>query len=669
MTAGASTLIAELLALTCDSGVGFRLRGNNVLVLRPDCLPPDIKAALRAHVPELWAHLGGTALDRPSIELLAQLKVKAVVPRTLDEAQRLLKEIEADSDAHTPRECRSRPGLIGLDIETAALPGMEDRPPVKLRKDGVPVKKQPALNSDAGLDPHRSRIRLAQVYGGGDRCLVLDTDLIPLEALAATLKRRTAVIHSAAFELRFLAAAGIEVSYFEDTMQAAGLLLGVHRRSLDDAAPEYLGTELPKGLQRSDWSASTLSPGQIAYAALDAIVALRLWLKLRAELLLKNRGGAYLLQRDVTPAVVRMTARGIQLDREKHNELVARWSTMLAEARTAFTATTGQAAPDTPNKVRAYLQQVLPETLLATWPRTKKGLLSIRAAHLRKVAQLPAVQSLLGVSALEKLLSAFGAELQKKISTVTGRLHPSYNIAATKTGRFSSNNPNVQQLPKRSSLEFRAAIIAADGCVLVVGDYHMMELRAAAAISRDPAMIRDFAEGVDLHRQQAAAMLGIAYDEVDAAQRERAKPVNFSMIYGAGDAGLVTTAWNNYGVMLDDDDDYDDDSGIAWGAGWAEDSLKYTLCCNAPVQGACADAGMLALLKIDAALRAAGIEGGIVLFVHDEIVLEVKREQAEQARETLTTCMTQAFAETFPDAPLNGVVSVGVDTIWGGAKP
>jgi DNA polymerase-1 len=730
----ANATISELLASTRNSGAGFRLRGNSVLVSQPSRLPPDIRATLRSRTRELWDHLGGSTLDRPSLELLARLAVQTVVPRTLDEAHAVLAEIEADSDALMHGELHGRAGLVGLDIETAALAGTEQRPPVKLRKNGTPAKHQRALNRDPGLDPHRSRIRLVQLYGGGARCAVLDTDLVPLKVLTPVLRRRTAVIHNASFELRHLAAAGVELIRFEDTMQAAGLLLGVYRRGLDDAALEYLDiVELPKGLQRSDWSAPTLSPGQIAYAALDAIVVLRLWLKLRVELLNKNRGGAYVLQRDVTPVVARMTARGIRLGREPHNGVVADWSDKLAKARATFVATTGQAPPDTPAKVRAYLEQVLPETLIATWPRTQKGLLSIRAAQLRWVAHLPAIQSLLGVAALEKLLSAFGTDLQKKISAVTGRLHPSYGIAATKTGRFSSNNPNVQQLPKRSSLEFRDAIVAADGYVLVVGDYHMMELRAAAAVSGDPTMTRDFAEGIDLHRQQAAAMLGIAYEEVDAAQRERAKPVNFSMIYGAGAAGLVATAWNNYGVVLtlpeaeharssflqryagyftwmrvnhvqcttrgsiligrlgrvieaawetksnkaprrtawpkDSDDDYGDDDGTGWGAGWAEDSLRYTLCCNAPVQGACADTGMLALTRIDTELRAAGIDGGIVLFVHDEIVLEVRREQAEPAQQILIACMTQAFGESFPNAPLNGVVSSGIGETWGGAKP
>jgi DNA polymerase I-like protein with 3'-5' exonuclease and polymerase domains len=731
----AGTSIAALLQQTYGTGVGLRLYGNQVEVRHASSLPVALYAELRGRCGELWDHLGGAALDQPSLDLLADLRVEVVIPRTIEEAQALLAESERDSDRHTPQALRGRASLLGCDIEVAALPGMEDRPPVKLKKNGFPAKHQPALNSDAALDPHRSRIRLVQLYGGGRRCLVLDTDLVPLEIVAPVLRRRTLVFHNAGYELRFFAAAGIEVPQFDDTMQAAGLLLGAHRRSLDDAALTYLGIELPKGLQRSDWSAPELSPGQYAYAALDAIVALRVWVKLRVELLSKNRGGAYLLQRDVTPAVARMTARGTRLDRAAHDGLIAGWSADLSAAREIFTATTGRPLPATATEVRAYLTEVLPEPLRSQWPRTASGWLSLRASNLRRVAHLPEIRALLDVSAREKLLSAFGTTLQDKISAATGRLHPSYNIASAKTGRASSNGPNIQQLPKKSDVRFRDAIAAANEYVLVVGDFNMMELRAAAAQSRDPVMTADFANGIDLHQQTAAAMLGIPYDDVSRPQRERAKPVNFSMIYGAGAAGLVATAWTNYGVVMslaeaeqgrqafllryagyanwmrlnhlqctqsgtieigrlgrvieaaweakpvnrrrrghwhdDDDDDRDDDycDAHGWVAGWAEDTLKYTLCCNAPIQGACADASMLALLKVDAALRAAGIDGGVVLFVHDEIVLEVGLDQAEQARAILTACMTQAFAETFPGAPLNGVVSTGVGRSWGGAKP
>jgi DNA polymerase-1 len=732
----ANASIPTLLKQTNGTDARFRLLGNQVEVRNASAMPAPLYAELRGRIGEVWDHLGGRALDQPSLDLLAKLGVEIVIPRTIEEAQAAITETERDSDRYTPQALRGRPGLLGCDSETAALSGTEQRPAVKLKKDGYPAKNQPALNSDAALDPHRSRVRLVQLYGGGRRCLVLDTDRVPLEVLAPVLRRRTLVFHNATFELRFFAAAGLEVRHFEDTMQATGLLLGVRRRSLDDAALTYLGIELPKGLQRSDWSAPELSPGQYAYAALDAIVTLQAWVKLRVELLSKNRGGAYLLQRDVTPAVVRMTARGILLDTAAHNGLIAGWSDDLNKARASFAQETGRPLPETDTAVRAYLAEVLPEPLRSQWPRTQKGLLTLRAAELRRVADLAEIRALLDVSAREKLLSAFGTTLQDKISAVTGRLHPSYNVASTKAGRFSANNPNVQQLPKRCDVKFRDAIAAADGYMLVVGDFNMMELRGIANISGDRQMNADFANNIDLHRQQTAAMRGVTYDDVPekGADRDRAKPINFGIIYGSGAAGLVASAWNNYGIVLtlaeaeqgrqafllryagvaawqrlnhlqctqrgtvvigglgrvveaaweakpvngkhrghwrddDEDDELVVDDAHGWVAGWAEDTLRYTVCCNLPVQGACADASMLALLKVDVALRTAGIDGGPVLFVHDEIVLEVAAHQVERARRILTDCMTQAFAETFPGAPLNGVVSTGIGRTWGGAKP
>jgi DNA polymerase I-like protein with 3'-5' exonuclease and polymerase domains len=207
------------------------------------------------------------------------------------------------------------------------------------------------------------------------------------------------------------------------------------------------------------------------------------------------------------------------------------------------------------------------------------------------------------------------------------------------------------------------------------------------------------------------------------------------MIYGAGAAGLVATAWGNYGIvmslneaeharrafltryatyadwmirhhqqcastgiirigllgrvieaawekrqatngtvrgapddgLLDEDDILYDEDANPFGSqlGWAQAQLKYTLCCNAPIQGACADAGMLALTAIDRALQHAGIPGGPVLFVHDEIVLEVPEQYAEQAMRLLESCMRKAFAVTFPGAPLSKLVSIGIGKTWG----
>jgi 3'-5' exonuclease len=248
--------LPDLMRQACRLGASFRLRGEQVHVTAKHPSPAlvSVLAALRGEKEAIWSLLGGAAIDVPSLKLLGLLGVEAVVPRTLEEAQALIAEIEADSDANTPAAVmQSRGGLLGLDIETAANPGEEERPAVRLRlRDGMPAKHQPSLKGKAALDSHRSTIRLVQLYGGGKRCLVLDTRLMPIEVIAGLFAGRVMVVHNAAFELRFLMDAGLEMPRFEDTIQATGLLLGASRRSLDDAADAYLGVALPKGLQTSD---------------------------------------------------------------------------------------------------------------------------------------------------------------------------------------------------------------------------------------------------------------------------------------------------------------------------------------------------------------------------------------------------------------------------------
>jgi DNA polymerase I-like protein with 3'-5' exonuclease and polymerase domains len=741
----ATAPLPVLVAEARKAGTTFRLSGARISVDRLDLIRPELRDGLRARRDELWQLFGGPAAEQPPLDLLTQLGITPVVPKTEAEALELIAEIETDSDKAMPEDLRDRPGLIGLDIETMALPGMEERSPIKLTLRGLPYSRQAEFKGTAALDPHRSTPRLVQLYGGGRRCLVMDTRILPINLLAPVMARRTMVIHNAAFELNFLTAAGLTIPCFEDTQQAAALLLGVRRRSLEDAASAYLGVELSKTLQTSDWGAEVLSEGQYAYAAIDAIAAFWMWLHMRRELAQKGRTGAYRLQRDVTPVVVRMMQRGILLDRAAHERQVVSWSTALADARQEFATTTQTSPPTKPDEKRAYLKRVLPESDLRTWPLTEKaGLLSLKKEYLEYVANLPAIQSLLTLSAMEKLLTSFGAPLVDKVSEVTGRLHPTYKVAAAKTGRFSSENPNIQQLPGgKKAPEFRSCIVASPGYVFVAGDYSAMELRAAAAISGDPVWNADFAAGVDPHYRQASAMLGIPEAEVTKDQRNHAKPINFGVIYGSGGRGLAASAWNNYGIRMTieealagrdvlfkrypgqlrwmeknadrsmrrgfieigrlgrvieakweraetskrtakrngqpADDDYDDEQDAAelaemWftmhgGRNSHDSALRYTLCCNAPVQGACADAGMLALLRIDAALREAAIDGALAMFIHDEIVLEVAERQAEQARAILTECMVAAFAETFPDAPLTGLVATGVGATWSAAKP
>jgi DNA polymerase I-like protein with 3'-5' exonuclease and polymerase domains len=726
---------ADLLKAVTQAGVRFRLMGGQIKVTgraSPELRP--VLNALKGRREELVSILGGEA-DQPSIDLLDALGVTAVVPTTAEEVQALLCEMIADSQKITPPKIQERRGVwLGFDCETAALPGKEERPSVHLRlRDGLPAKNQPRFKEKAALDPHRSRVRLLQLYGGGQRCLVLDTRLVTIDAVAEAFRSCTLLIHNAGFELRFLAEAGIELSSFEDTMQAAGLLLGVHRRGLEDAASAYLGIEVPKALQLSDWGAPVLSGGQIAYAALDAVMAFQLWRKMRLELHAKGRGAAYVLQRDVTPPTARMIQRGITLDLEAHQRQVAKWQAEATTAEQAFITETEEAPPTTPAETRSFLARVLPPEVLQSWARTpKSGELSTEGPELRRHIDNPAIRSLLTINAMTKLSRTFGDELAKKVSAVTGRLHPGFKVASTKAGRFSCSDPNIQQIPKHKAGGFRGCFVAPPARVLVIADYNAMELRAAAEVYNDAAMRADFANGVDLHRRQAAEMLGIPQEEVTKDKRDAAKPICFGTIYGAARYGLRASAWNSYGILLTEDeaetarqaflgrypdlaagmdrfhtqsneqsfiiigtlgrvieaswespklrdescnysdgDDSDeifdliDDGGERVAHPPWRNQLKRTLCCNAPIQGACADAAMRALILLDAALRGAGIDGGPVLFVHDEIVVEVPEADAEHARTIVVDAMTRAFAEIFPDAPLNGLVETKVSAAWG----
>jgi DNA polymerase-1 len=248
---------------------------------------------------------------------------------------------------------------------------------------------------------------------------------------------------------------------------------------------------------------------------------------------------------------------------------------------------------------------------------------------------------------------------------------------------------------------FRALFKAALGCVLVVGDFNAMELRAAACISGDAAMTKAFEEGRDLHRITAAGMAGKRLEEVSDEERQRAKAVNFGGLYGQGAAGLSRAAWDNYGIVLTEAEaeqwvrvhkeaypqlhawqhghaqrckdagriviGHDAAQGIgrhyleAW---LPEGKSFYTRCCNLPVQGACADAAMRALAYVDERLFDAGIDGGPVAWLHDEIVVEVCVEDADRAVEIVKQAMIDGFAETFPGAPLSGLVEPHIGMSW-----
>ena len=557
----------------------------------------------------------------------------------------------------------------------------------------------------ASLDPHRARIRLLQVYDGGDRVLVIDLDRTGAGVLDL-IDGVSVIAHNVAFELAFLEAVGVALGGMQCTLQAVRLALGEHATSLAAAARAYLNVDLDKSQQVSDWNAPNLTQMQIDYAAIDAVVAWRIAMKILPRFDVQK--SAYEIQIGAVPATMRMEQRGFKLDVEAHARLTADLSEERLAAEQDYCeacqagghTTLINKAPSTPAQKQNLLEILLSSEELKRWRRTEKsGALSTKRSELLRAGHYPPIMALVKLSRLDKMLSSFGQTLAALVSPVTNRIHAHYRIASTASGRASCAGPNLQQVPRDS--RFRALFIPEPGNTFVIADYSSMELRAAAYISSDHAMTKAFEQGLDLHRLTASQMTGKDPADVADDERKGAKCVNFGSVYGQGAGGLVQTAWDQFDIVLDFDeakawlkaftDTYygftqwrrahylacelrryiviGRDMGRGIGRIYPQSRVPeggsfYTRCCNLPVQGACADASMLALTYVDDCLFDAGIEGGPVAWLHDEIVLEVREDQAELAAEILKRAMIDGFIETFPDAPINGLVKPHIGMSW-----
>jgi DNA polymerase I len=521
----------------------------------------------------------------------------------------------------------------------------------------------------------------------------------------------SAIAHNMAFELAFLEKAGVGLGELHCTLQATRLTLGENATSLADSAATYLNLNLDKSLQVSDWSTLNLTRQQIEYAAIDAVVAWRIAEKILPRFDVQR--AAYEIQMRAVPAVMRMESRGFRLDVEAHARLLVDLEQERVAAEQKYREAcleTGHAlladkAPSTPAEKEALLTTLLTSDELQRWKKTEKtGKLSTARSELQRAAHYPPIRVLIDLGGIDKLLNTFGATLSTFVSPITGRIHAHYRVAATPAGCATCSGPNVQQVPRDK--RFRALFIPEPGCVLIAADYSSMELRAVAHITGDPVMTGVFEQGLNLHKLTAARMLNIAPEQVTESEKQGAKAVNFGAIYGIGAAKLAESAWKNYELILDVAearrwlDAFAQTYPVS--ARWRRDNHArcsavrriligkdasrglgrvfpfsrlppgdegYTRCCNLPVQGACADAAsMLALAYADDRLFDAGINGGPVAWLHDEIVLEVRADQAEHASQILKQAMIDGFAETFPGAPLNGLVEPSIGMNWGEAK-
>jgi DNA polymerase-1 len=342
------------------------------------------------------------------------------------------------------------------------------------------------------------------------------------------------------------------------------------------------------------------------------------------------------------------------------------------------------------------LQAILFEKLkLPVIKKTPKGQPSTNEAVLQELAlDYPLPKVVITHRSLNKLKSTYTDQLPKQVRPETGRLHTSYHQAVAATGRLSSTDPNLQNIPIRTEAgrQVRKAFLAPEGSRLMAADYSQIELRIMAHLSGDPSLTSAFSEGLDIHRATAAEVFGVTLDSVTAEQRRSAKAINFGLIYGMSAFGLS----KQLGIGRADAQNYMDlyferypgvlnymqsIRAAASEQGYVEtwfgrrlylpeiNSSNFQMrqaaertAINAPMQGTAADIIKRAMIKVQNWLEDSGTPARVIMQVHDELVLEVSESAIDSTRLAVIDLMENA-ADL--DIPL--IVEVGVAADWEGA--
>lgn len=495
--------------------------------------------------------------------------------------------------------------------------------------------------------------------------------------------------HNFKFDLAILARHGLEVAPIDDTMLVSYAVNGTsHGHGLDELARRYLGYEtIPYevlcGRGSKQITFDRVSVERAAdYGAEDAEVTFRLWRTLRPFLIAEHLATVYeTLDRPLVPIVARMERLGIRVDKDRLQQLASEFTQRMAELEERAYALAGRTFNlGSPKQLGDVLFAQL--GLNGGGRKTSTGALSTSADVLEELAaqghELPRV--ILEWRQLQKLVRTYCEALIAQAHPQTGRVHTSFNLAATSTGRLSSSDPNLQNIPIRTEegRKIRAAFIPEDGFVLLSADYSQIELRIVAHVADVPALKEAFAQGLDIHAAAAARMFDVPPDKVDHELRRAAKVINYGIIYGIGAWGLA----QRLGIPQDKARQYIDayfqrypeiraymDRAIEEARQLGYVRTLYGRRCfiadinhrvpsrrnaaerqaiNAPIQGTAADIMKRAMIRVDRRLRQSGLGARMLLQVHDELVLEVPEDEVEDTAALVRETMAQAAALSVP---------------------
>ncbi|WP_174279370.1 DNA polymerase I [Sphingomonas bacterium] len=585
-------------------------------------------------------------------------------------------------------------GFVAIDTETS----------------GTDATRAELVGVSLALAPNRACY--VPLRHGGTDLLADNPDQIECEPCLDRLKalfEDASVLkigHNIKFDMIVLGERGIAVAPHDDTIVLSfDLDAGLHGHGMDELAATHLqhsciaykdvvGTgKTQRGFAEIDLPTAT------RYAAEDADVTLRLWKRFRARLPAEGATRVYeMVDRALVPVVAAMERRGIKVDAARLHALSAEFSGQIAALEGEVHQLAG--GPFTIGSPK-QLGDVLFERLgLKGGRKGKSGVYSTDVTELERLAREKApgsevVRKVLEWRQLTKLKNTYTDALQGEINPATGRVHTSYSLTGAQTGRLSSTEPNLQNIPIRTEVgrQIRDAFIAEPGHVILAADYSQIELRLAAHMADVPALKQAYADGEDIHALTATELFG----EVNRDTRSRAKTINFAILYGIsrwGLAGRLEVTPDEAQAMIDRY--FERFPGINR---YMADTLTQVrergftqtlfgrktwfprikskvmnerqgaerAAINAPIQGSSADIIKRAMVRMEPALAAAGLDRvRMLLQVHDELVFEVPDELVDAARPVIEGVMATAAEPAVPlSVPLG--VEIGVGASWGSA--
>ncbi|MFZ2470243.1 MAG: DNA polymerase I [Parvibaculum sedimenti] len=584
----------------------------------------------------------------------------AGLDRSFKDARHVAVTTLAELQEWIARACEA--GIVAVDTETDSLD------PMQARLVGFSLCYEPGFACYVPLQ-----------HGSGGN---LDLDnaatqqQIPMKDALAALKPLfedpsiLKVGQNLKYDLTVFAQHGLSLTAHDDTMlMSYALDAGLHGHGMDELSELHLGHKPIPYSEVAGSGKAQVTFDQVpvdkavAYAAEDADVTLRLFHVLRPRLVAEHRLTVYeTLERPLVPVLVDMERAGIKVDRNVLARLSGDFAQKMAQYEEEIYELAGHRFNiGSPKQLGEILYDKMGHE---GGKKTKTGAWSTDADALEALAvqghDLP--RRVLDWRGLSKLKSTYTDALPSFIHPETGRVHTSYSLAATSTGRLSSSDPNLQNIPVRTEdgRKIRTAFIAEKGNKLISADYSQIELRLLAHIADIDALKKAFAEGMDIHAMTASEMFGVPVQGMDPSVRRRAKAINFGIIYGISAFGLA----NQLGIPRQEAGEYIDRyfkrfPGIraymettkeqAHTHGFvetifgrrvhlpainsknpAERAFNERAAINAPIQGAAADIIRRAMIRMPDALHDARLSARMLLQVHDELIFEAPDDEAEK---------------------------------------